>query len=487
MKLIAFFSEWEIFTIGLVEGEPTKGPLLKIITSIKPQELLLVVKGRQTWKTEALSAALPKDLIVKELRLEVDANAGMSPLVNALRAHTEQLKGFKDAVIMNAGTPQERAALWLLKHDGILEGAMVEPPTDYDFIPTTTPRTALRVAEPAKEFETKQESFSWETVAKKVGCVGKSPRFRQTLMEAFTLAGHSAPILLVGETGCGKEVLAHFIHEGSRRADKPFVAVNCAALPETLAESILFGHEKGAFTGAYKRQSGKFEQANGGTLFLDELGELSLGNQAKLLRAIESHCVDPLGGTQSVPVDVRLIGATNRNLAQEVAMGRFREDLYYRLRSGEIEIPPLRERSGDIPLIALHILERFNSTFANPKQFSKSALEFLETQSWEGNVRDLLNTIERAALMCPRTIIAPEDFRIRSAALRPASKNTDGLPTLFSGFSMEEYLQKTRRALFEKALKQSGGNKSEAARLLGISPQAMHKFLKQGQRAKTEK
>jgi len=162
------------------------------------------------------------------------------------------------------------------------------------------------------------------------------------------------------------------------------VEVNCAALPETLAESILFGHEKGSFTGAYKRQSGKFEQANGGTLFLDELGELSLSNQAKLLRVIESHCVDPLGGTQPVCVDVRLIGATNRNLPQEVAAGRFREDLYYRLRSGEIEIPPLRERNGDIPIIALHILERFNATFAHPKQFSKAALEFLESLPWEG-------------------------------------------------------------------------------------------------------
>lgn len=487
MNLIAFFSPRELLSAGLLAGEPTKGALLKTIEQLKPDGLLLMIRPHDEAQVEKLRAYLPQPQKIDLLTLPEAACNNMSQLLEALHGEQETLTRYKDAAILNAGSAQQRAVLWLLKHEGILSGNMIDPPGDYTFTPFEPP-APIKVKEAARPFgEEKCETttHSWESVARQAGCLGKSPRFRQTLEEAAALAGHPTPILLMGETGCGKEVLARFIHLLSPRAQKPLVSVNCAALPETLAESILFGHEKGSFTGAYKRQKGKFELADGGTLFLDELGELSLANQAKLLRALETRSVDLLGGQEPIKVDVRVIAATNRNLQQEVAAGRFREDLYYRLRTGEIDIPPLRERLSDIPIIALHLLERLNSTLANPKQFSKNALKFLEAQRWPGNVRDLMNTIERAVLLCPRTVVEPEDFKVMPEAPRPNGANghgqnsTHALPQLFEGFEVESYLQKVRQEIFEKALRQAGGNRSEAARLLGISPQAIHKYLRQ--------
>lgn len=485
MNLIAFFSPRELLSAGLLAGEPTKGALLKTIEQLAPAGLLLVMRPQDQSQIEKLRARLPAALQLEPLVLAETAFDNMSRLLEALQGEQETLARYKDAAILNAGSAQQRAVLWLLKHEGLLTGNMIDPPGDYTFTPFEPPAPP-KLREPARPFGEEAPhttQSSWESTARQAGCLGKSPRFRQTLEEASALAGHPTPILLMGETGCGKEVLARFIHMLSPRSQKPLISVNCAALPEALAESILFGHEKGSFTGAYKRQKGKFELADGGTLFLDELGELSLANQAKLLRALETRSVDLLGGQEPIKVDVRVIAATNRNLQQEVAAGRFREDLYYRLRTGEIEIPPLRERLSDIPIIALHLLERLNSTLANPKQFSKNALKFLEGQRWPGNVRDLMNTIERAVLLCPRTVIEPEDFKVMPDTPKPnaASNNTGAntLPQLYEGFEVESYLQKVRHDIFQKALRQAGGNKSEAARLLGISPQAIHKYLRQ--------
>ncbi len=483
MDLVAFFSGKELMSAGLLEGEPTKGPLLKTIELLRPERILLLAREGSAEDVKTLAVLLPVYVRMETLLWSNGAGESMSTLLAFLKAHREELAAYRDAAILNAGTPQERATLWILKHDGTFVGTMVEPPSDYSFLPAV-PQYFGRAAEKKETFvEEASENAErleepWVSVAAKIGCVGRSPRFRQMLEEAAALANHPTPILLFGETGTGKEVVARFVHMLSSRSAKPLVCVNCAALPETLAESILFGHEKGSFTGAYKRQVGKFEQAHEGTLFLDELGELSLANQAKLLRALETRCVDPLGSNQPVEVDVRVIAATNRNLLQAVAQGRFREDLYYRLRAGEIDIPSLRERASDIPLIALHLLERFNATLAIPKQFSRQALKFLEAQPWPGNVRDLINTIERAALLCPRNIIEPEDFRVQTESLRAGALG-NSLPALYPGFSVEGYLQKIRRDLFEKALAQAGGSRGEAARLLGITPQAIHKYLKQ--------
>jgi DNA-binding NtrC family response regulator len=483
MDLIAILAHEPLTSPGLLAGEPTKGDLLKTIAYMRPQRILLLTRQERLGAVEAVRRLLPPEADLAIILLENLVCENLSRLVVALKEHSATLDRYRHASILNSGYPQERAALWLLKNEGLLEGPMIEPPQDYTLPPSPAilPERPLRVAEPTSSFDNEIDEPSINPqlacVAGRIGCIGNSPRWRRTLEEVAVLATHPTPILLLGETGSGKEILARLAHALSSRANMPIVSVNCAALPEALAESILFGHEKGSFTGAYKRQKGKFEQADGGTLFLDELGELSLANQAKLLRVLETRSVDILGGSEPVAVNVRVIAATNRNLLQEVAQGRFREDLYYRLRAGEVEIPALRERASDIPIISLHLLDRFNSTILTPKQFSKASLKFLEAQPWPGNVRDLMNTIERAALMSPRTVIEPEDFKVPSHV----RKNDHGqaIPSPYPGFSLEEYLHKTRRALFEKALEMAGGNRSEAARLLGVSPQAVHKYHKQ--------
>lgn len=331
------------------------------------------------------------------------------------------------------------------------------------------------------EVEEDENPFA-EDVARDLGLVYQHPRMRAALDIAVTLATHDTPILLQGETGTGKDLLATFVHRISHRRSHRLVAINCAALPETLAESILFGHRKGAFTGAHGTQKGKFELADGGTLFLDELGELSLKIQAKLLRVLEDHLVDPLGADQPTQVNVRILAATNRDLEQEVARGTFREDLYYRLRTGEIWLPPLRDRSGDVPAIALQLLARVNRSLRKPKSLSREALSYLSRQNWPGNVRDLQNVIERAAMLSANDILDTEDLRRFATGRRSASPFGAGqetpLPPLGDGFSLEKHLSEQRRLLMEAALREAGGNQSEAARLLGISPQAVHKFVK---------
>lgn len=236
--------------------------------------------------------------------------------------------------------------------------------------------------------------------------VGKSEALRKVLTQIQAVATTSATVLITGETGTGKELVARAIHEGSLRRHKPFVRLNCAALPSGLVESELFGHERGAFTGAVQRHQGRFELAHGGTLFLDEIGEMPLEVQAKLLRVLEDHQVDRVGGVRSVPVDVRLIAATNADLAQAVAEKRFRADLFYRLTVFPIVVPSLRDRNEDIPLLAQHFLQLFRVKLNRAAlTFSDSALARLAQYDWPGNIRELQNVIERAAILAPTPVV----------------------------------------------------------------------------------
>ena len=241
--------------------------------------------------------------------------------------------------------------------------------------------------------------------------VGSSPVMRETVAVARKAARTSIPVLIEGESGVGKEMFARAIHRASERGAGPFVAVNCGAIPENLVESLLFGHEKGAFTGAADRHIGKFQEASGGTLFLDEISELPLDIQVKLLRALQEGEVDPVGARQPVPVDIRLISATNRDMASLVADGRVREDLYYRLNVFPLRIPALRERREDIPVLAEHFLELLSKAEKLPKRpLSADALELLESYDWPGNIRQLQNAVFRAAVMCEGEALTPRDF-----------------------------------------------------------------------------
>ncbi|MFZ5898961.1 MAG: sigma-54-dependent transcriptional regulator [Bacillota bacterium] len=293
--------------------------------------------------------------------------------------------------------------------------------------------------------------------------IGKSPAFQQVRLLVERVAPTDATVLLTGESGTGKEVAAVAIHQRSNRADGPFVAVNCAALPEQLLESELFGHERGAFTGANARRLGRFQLAHKGTIFLDEIGEMSPSMQAKLLRVLQDQTFERVGGTETFKVDTRIIAATNRNLEEAVKTGRFREDLYYRLNVVQIHLPPLRERKTDIPLLAQHFVTRFRSIYVSGV-ISEAAMKLLEDYHWPGNIRELQNVIERALILAQGEPIAPEHLP-KELQRRETSTGPLKLEIPDEGISLEE----VEKLLIMKALEKSNGNQTKAAALLKIT------------------
>ncbi|MBS7671246.1 sigma 54-interacting transcriptional regulator [Croceicoccus sp. 1NDH52] len=303
----------------------------------------------------------------------------------------------------------------------------------------------------------------------------RSKEMERRVRDAKKAALRNLPVLIEGETGTGKELFARAIHNSSQRRSETFHVVNCGAIPAELVESEFFGHTKGAFTGALKDRKGAFEAANGGTLFLDEIGELPLAAQVKLLRALHEGEITPVGGDKSRKVDVRIIAATNRNLMAEVVEGNFREDLYYRLAIATLDLPPLREREGDVWLLAERLLEQVNrSAREEPgykqKTFSASAKKLVLKHSWPGNVRELLNTVKRATLFADGEEISSEDM---ARAIR-AVPNRDGPPDgvlnheIYEGFAIEDRIDQVKRHYLERALEKTGGNKAQAAKLLGL-------------------
>jgi len=309
------------------------------------------------------------------------------------------------------------------------------------------------------------------------GVIGTSPSWRGVLAQAAKVAPAETTVLLTGESGTGKEVVAHMIHRGSRRAEGPFVALNCAALPEALLESELFGYEKGAFTGAVSARAGRLEQAAGGTLFLDEVGEMSPAVQAKVLRVLQEREFQRLGGTRMLKADVRVIAATNRDLQVALTRGSFREDLYYRLHVFAIHLPPLRERPEDIlPLLEHFVDELGPVVLGRPAAgISREARAHFLAHAWPGNVRELRNAVERALILCEGGLINPEHLpwtveASKSAPLIPLPAPAAPAPPAGGEFPAQGVdLEAIERELIEGALKQTGRNKSRAARLLGLS------------------
>ena len=292
--------------------------------------------------------------------------------------------------------------------------------------------------------------------------IGNSGPMRRVFEEVGQVVGTTATVLIRGESGTGKELIAHALHQHSPRAGKPFVRVNCAALPETLVESELFGYERGAFTGAQARRKGRFELADGGTLFLDEIGELSPSTQARLLRVVQEREFERLGGTSTIGVDVRLITATNKDLERAQLEGTFREDLYYRLNVFTIWVPPLRERKSDILLLADHFVEKYARLHGRSiKRISTPAIDMLVSYHWPGNVRELENTIERAVLVADGDVI-------HGHHLSPTLQTAEASGTVVSG-SLGEAVAAFEGNLIQDALKTTRGNRARAARLLSTT------------------
>ena len=294
--------------------------------------------------------------------------------------------------------------------------------------------------------------------------VGSSPGFLEVLKTAGRVADSGATVLITGESGTGKEVVARTLHESSARRSRPFVAVNCAAIPEDLLESELFGHERGAFTGAIARKVGRFERAQGGTLFLDEIGDMSLVLQAKILRALQEREIERLGGEERIRVDVRVVAATHRDLAERMAEGSFREDLYYRLAVVRLHLPPLRERRGDIRKLALHYAARLVAEHGRAVRYIESAaLERLEGHDWPGNIRELRNSVERAVLLARGEVIRPEDIELDGPRGRPSTAG-EALP----GYSPRLSLAEVEALHIRRVLEEVDGQLGRAAEMLGV-------------------
>ncbi|HLW75994.1 MAG TPA: sigma-54 dependent transcriptional regulator [Bryobacteraceae bacterium] len=298
--------------------------------------------------------------------------------------------------------------------------------------------------------------------------IGRSQAMQEIFATVARVAGTRATVLLAGESGVGKDMIARAIHQHSPRKDRPFVKINCTALPENLMESELFGYEKGAFTGANVSKAGKFEAADTGTVFLDEIGDVPGSIQVKLLRVLQDREFERLGSNKVMHTDVRVIAATNVDLRAALEQGTFREDLYYRLNVVPLDIPPLRERKEDIPYLVEHFAKKFNG------QISEGALERMMSYHWPGNVRELENVVERSVLLAPGARVEAADVKLDTAG-RPRAAASSGDPFIPEGMTLDEYEQ----SIIREALKRANGNKSQAARLLGLTRNALRYRLAQ--------
>src|SRR5262245_51290306 len=410
---------------------------------------------------EKARASLPSVVITDLVMPKMDG-------LELLRALQDELPFA--TVILLSGQGSVDAAVAAMK-----EGA-------YDFLtkPVDIPRLKALVPKAVERAEAIREVALLRKRVKQVWGVGKLVGTSAAMQEVYRLielaAPTPAPVLITGESGTGKELVAHTLHDLSPRARGPFVAVNCAAIPETLLESEIFGHEKGAFTGALERRPGCFELAHEGTIFLDEIAEMHSATQAKFLRILEDGVVRRLGAKTEIKVDARVVAATNKDPVEAMRDERFREDLYYRLNVVTIALPPLRERRDDIPLLIQAFLEEVGGKYDKPiKGVDEAAREALTARPWPGNVRELRNTLERAAIICDRDLITLAHLPPASTA-RPSAKEVDSTNAIT--FAVGTNLDDAEKGLILKTLASNGNNKTQAAQVLGISLKTLHNKLR---------
>jgi len=490
--LLTFTGFHDPYFKGLIDQEEQPGPIMSLITTRSFDQIVLFDTPATQKITNETQKAIRKTHPAVQLHIietGIIDPTNYYEIFKELREHVHHLIDEFEAarfyVAVASGTPHMHACWVLLVASGEIPARIlhIRPPR---FVTREHPLVS-EVDLSSREFPivrfqdgpilVEDGQFDVDSVRLQLGIIGDHSAMRRALELGAMLAPSQAPVLIFGETGTGKELFAQYIHRLSGRPREIFVAVNCAAIPEDLVESLLFGHKKGAFTGAINDQVGKFDSADKGTLFLDELGELPMPAQAKLLRVLQDGLVEPIGRTKAHKVDVRIVGATNRDLRKLVRQGKFREDLFYRLNVGEIKLPPLRERRSDIPKLALHILDRLNGSLRRPKRLSAEALSRLQSHNWAGNVRDLENVIERSIRLCRNDVLDVDDLLITEPVTY--ADPLDALPDPYEGFILDAFLGSVRKQLILRALEAANGNQSQAARMLGISPQAVHKFLQQ--------
>ena len=486
--LLSFVGFHDPYGRSVVDGQKQAGPILTALAEREFDAVVLLATPGSERSTEPTLTAIadhhpqcPATLV----RLSIDDPTDYTSIFAELRRSLANIQEqFSDAslwVSVSSGTPHMHACWLMLVASGELSATLIQsrPP---QFVSGTHAVTEIDVQGPdfpeikpgTDIAPSKTPDVATAAICRRLGVVGQAESFTVALERVANLSGFDVHVLLLGETGSGKELFAKFIHATSPRADKPMITVNCAAFPDTLIESQLFGHVRGAFSGAVKDQKGKFALADGGTLFLDEIAEIPAASQAKLLRAIEHGEIEVLGSDKTTKVNVRVIAATNKEIRKAIRDGQFREDLYYRFR-GVVNIPPLRERRGDIPLLSQFVIERWNTLHQNPKRLSADALTALRQHPWPGNIRELFKVIEDSAITTSGRVIRARDLNFDQPV---GGSVLPLLPTPHAGFDINSFCAEVRQELMEQALKLTDGNKAAAGRLLGITSQAVHQYFK---------
>ena len=380
------------------------------------------------------------------------------------------------------GMVPETPVLMISGHGNIETAVRAIKMGAYDFIekPPTIERTLLAVRHALEQERLLRENRALrQRLEQQYEIVGESPAIRGILRQVQSVAPSHGRILIRGESGTGKELIARAIHQASLRREEPFVEVNCAAIPDELIESELFGHEKGAFTGALTTRRGKFELADGGTIFLDEVGDMSLRTQAKVLRVLQEQAFERVGGTEAIRVDVRVIAASNKDLEEETHGGRFREDLYYRLNVIPIEVPPLRERREDIPLLARHFLKGFCAEYGKrERSLAADTMELFLQHPWPGNVRELKNVVERLVIMVPEEVICRSDAEPALQARPGREEEIPCAPADWRSASLREARNRFERDYILMHLQENEWNVTRTAERLKIERSNLHRKLK---------
>ncbi|MEE8398039.1 MAG: sigma-54 dependent transcriptional regulator [Desulfobacterales bacterium] len=423
-------------------------------------------------------------------KIFIDAGYHFSAVADGLSAFKKIKDGHFDLVIAELNLPQMSGIdlltrikdvnasipVILVSDDACVEKAveaMKLGALDFIIKPLTRQTIDILAGQQSPDRQQVEKRGSGGSTGNKHSIITKNKEMARLLQIVEAIADSQASVFIQGESGTGKELFARHIHHRSHRNDKPFVAINCAALPETLLESELFGHEKGAFTGAVNMKMGKFEIANHGTLLLDEIGEMDYGLQSKLLRVIQEREIDRVGGTGTIPIDVRIIATTNRDIEKDVDAGKFREDLYYRLNVIPFHLPPLRDRRDDIPHLTSYFIKKYNDIDnRDVKGLTETATSLLLQMPWKGNVRELENITERAILMCDGDMIKEQDLTF-NANCRPAREVDPRLSSPIHPVSLREM---EKKAIFH-TLDQTDGNRTHAAEILGISVRTLRNKL----------
>jgi len=452
-------------TILVVDDEPNYLVVLSELLKDEGFEVLTAQRGEDAFR---IAEEADLDLVITDMRMP-----GMDgvELLRAIKSYNANLP----VIMITAFGEVEKAVI-----------AMKAGAYNYLVKPFNNEELLVNIRKAIEHYFLLRENLRLRDEARTrygfASIIGKNARMQEIYRLIEKVAPTPASVLITGESGTGKELVARAIHVNSPREKAPFISVNCAALPETLLESELFGHERGAFTGATSLRKGRFELADSGTLFLDEIGDIPLSLQSKLLRVLQERSFERVGGDRSINVDVRIITATNRDLKNEVDEGRFREDLYYRLNVLHIHLPPLRERADDIPMLTEHFISKFSRMLNKPDlKISGEALRYLVGLPWEGNVRELENTIERAAILCSEQIIKPEDVHPDTVSGKEEkywSPDDDLEKFLPANLPLPEVLSGVEERMVKRALEEADYVQTRAADALGITKSLLQYKMK---------